>query len=577
MPAEFAGVGPRPPVLVAGMHRSGTSLVGGLLSALGVDMGSRLVPADRRNARGYFEDVDVVELHGRMFRALLPAHCAGHADWGWSEAGLVSAEDLSPFEDAARTLVAARREACPSDRPWGFKDPRTTVSLSLWQRVLPEARFVLVYRFPWEVADSMQRVGAEVFLRNPSYGYRIWAAYNARLLDFHARHRERCILVSANALPSALQRLPALLAQRGVQTGAADLTTAFSRELFTSSDADDRRADLVAAAYPECSELLERLDEAADLPATGRWRRDAPARTAIPGPGTSPAPVVSIVIPTHDDGVLLLDALASVERHAPPGTELVVVDDGSTDPESRRIVQALRGRGYHVLSKPGAGLSSARNAGIALARGRYVLPLDADNRLCAGFVEEAVAALDAAPGLSVVYGDRRLFGALDGVVRVPEFDLEKLVAGNYLDACALYRRELWSEVDGYDTAMIGLEDWDFWLKAGAQGRRFLRLERVAFDYRIRPGSLLTLTLSRPVKRRLFEHLLRKHADLFHARVPGPMRLPSSLLARLHPASAARVARLESRAFWRPLWALVGPGGLFARDRTLRRAKLRALG
>ena len=59
-------------VIVAGMHRSGTSLTAGLLARLGIDMGRDLVPADRANPRGYFEDVELVRFHQRMFARTLP-------------------------------------------------------------------------------------------------------------------------------------------------------------------------------------------------------------------------------------------------------------------------------------------------------------------------------------------------------------------------------------------------------------------------------------------------------------------------------------------------------------------------
>ena len=59
-----------PPLLVVGMHRSGTSMVGGMLSAAGVSLGEELIPADGANARGYFEDAAVVDFHGRLFRHL---------------------------------------------------------------------------------------------------------------------------------------------------------------------------------------------------------------------------------------------------------------------------------------------------------------------------------------------------------------------------------------------------------------------------------------------------------------------------------------------------------------------------
>jgi len=550
-----------PAILVCGMHRSGTSMVGGMLAALGVDMGRRLIPPDEANARGYFEDADIVEFHGRLFRALLPSDARGHVDWGWAEDTQLDRGRLREFAGEAHALADERARA---GGPWGFKDPRTTLTLDLWEACLPDARFVLVYRFPWGVADSMQRIGADVFLRNPEYGYRIWTHYNEKLADFAERHAERCVLVSADALPRSLDAFEALLREKlGVEPPAgASLADAFDERLFSRSADEDPRADLTAAAYPECTALLERLDRLADISAV--WRSDQPTRTAIPGPDSAEDVDVSIVVPTWNDGVLLLDALASIERCRPARTELVVVNDGSTDPETLRILAALRERGTFVLDKPNGGLSSARNAGIERARGRYILPLDADNRLRPGFIEAACEALALQPGIGVVYGDRQLFGASREVVRVPEFDLAKMLGGNYVDACAVYRRELWEDVGGYDTSMVGFEDWEYWIHASRRGWRFLHLPQIAFDYRVRPGSLLARSLIPAVRRRLFAHMLRKHQDLLHEHLPAVLRVLSAGPGRLVPKPwRSRLQRLECFLFWRPLWSLVGPGGIFA--------------
>jgi len=175
------------------------------------------------------------------------------------------------------------------------------------------------------------------------------------------------------------------------------------------------------------------------------------------------------------------------------------VNDGSSDRETLRILDALRARGYFVLDKENGGLSSARNSGIERARGRFILPLDADNRLRPGFVEAAAGRLDRDAEIGVVYGNRRFFGALNEVENVAEYDLDKILAGNYIDACAVYRRALWQDVGGYDTAMCGLEDWEFWLQAGRNGWRFLHLNQVAFDYRVRSGSLLSLSMTPRVR------------------------------------------------------------------------------
>src|SRR5262245_10454914 len=156
MPADTAS----PVLIVAGMHRSGTSLLASLLHGGGCTMGEALLPADRHNRSGYFEDVEFLSLNRRMLAATVSGGAPGHADWGWTEdtdTPGIDAERLESFVAEADALVARRSvaRAC-----WGWKDPRTSMLLDFWDRRLSDARYLFVYRSPWDVADSMQRLGA---------------------------------------------------------------------------------------------------------------------------------------------------------------------------------------------------------------------------------------------------------------------------------------------------------------------------------------------------------------------------------------------------------------------------------
>src|SRR5258706_9449184 len=228
---------------------------------------------------------------------------------------------------------------------------------------------------------------------------------------------------------------------------------------------------------------------------------------------------LSVIIPCHDDGDYLIEAVASVERNA-PATELIVVDDGSSQPRTREVLAALRDAGHRVIEQPHAGLSAARNAGIAAATGDYLLPLDADNRLLPGFIEEAIAQLDADPAVGVAYVDRREFGARTGDVAVPELDLPRLLWSNYIDACAVVRRTVWSDVGGYDVAFTDWEDWDFWLGAAERGWRFVHLPRPAFEYRVRPDSLHQRFLRRTDYPSTLRRIYDKHRDLVSEHAAG---------------------------------------------------------
>ncbi|HET7177339.1 MAG TPA: glycosyltransferase, partial [Solirubrobacterales bacterium] len=364
---------------------------------------------------------------------------------------------------------------------------------------------------------------------------------NRRLLDFRRRHRERTLLLSTDALVARPERLPPLLARLGVDLPAAALAPLFDRRLFATLPPDDPLPPLVAAASPEVAELLAALDREADLPAAGLWSpgRRAAAPQASAGP-SGPVPL-SVVVPCYDLGELLLEAVASVERTVPPPYELLIVDDGSREPRTVAVLAALEGAGYAVLRQENSGLAAARNRGIAAARGRYVLPLDADNRLLPGFAAAAVAVLDGDAGVGVVYGDRVEIGMRTGRVEVPELDLDSLLRANFIDACAVLRREVWEQAGGYDAAMpaMGWEDWDLWLGAAERGWRFHRLPEPTFEYRVRPGSMASRLHTAEVGVPLRLYLFDKHRELYRRRLP--QLLTAQHLAALVEADRARVA------------------------------------
>ena len=504
---------PSLPVVIAGMHRSGTSLVASYLASLGVHMGDRLIPADSRNPRGYFEDADFVELHGRILRDCTAAGEAGHQDWGWTESERLDRAPLARYAAEARDL-AARRAGTPGI--WGWKDPRTTLLLDFWDEILQErALYVLPYRFPWEVADSMQRLGADVFLRNPEWAYPIWSFYNRHLLDFHKRHPDRSLLVSANALLRDPARFTALLREKlGLAVEEGALESVRDRDLFVSLEPRDPLISLVAATSPAAARTLAELDARADLPATDLWSAP-PLDGGRWRPNRPDGPVdLSIVIPCYDQGELLVEAVASAERSAPERCELIVVNDGSRQPRTLEVLAVLRDAGYRIIDQPNAGLSAARNRGIGEARGRCILPLDSDNRLMPGFPAAALHVLDAEPDVAVVYGDRMDFGLRSGSVAVPDFELGALLWANTIDACAVYRREVWETCGGYDPEMPAWEDWELWIAAAERGWRFRHLREVTFEYRVRPGSMLDTAEQQQRWRTAFGYVYRKHRGFY---------------------------------------------------------------
>jgi glycosyltransferase involved in cell wall biosynthesis len=224
--------------------------------------------------------------------------------------------------------------------------------------------------------------------------------------------------------------------------------------------------------------------------------------------------VISIVIPCYNDGAFLEEAVGSVRALPSERLEFVVVDDGSTDLATIRLLERLEASGVRILRQANGGLARARNAGIAATSGEYVIPLDSDNRLRPAMIEHCRRVLDARPGVGVVYGDVQEFGERAGRRAVGPFERYRLLHWNYLDACAGFRRTVWERNGGYDAAMPvqGLEDWDFWLGAVEQGWEFSYVPEILFDYRVRPGSMITRAL--PHQARLERYVASKHPGLY---------------------------------------------------------------
>jgi glycosyltransferase involved in cell wall biosynthesis len=202
---------------------------------------------------------------------------------------------------------------------------------------------------------------------------------------------------------------------------------------------------------------------------------------------------VSIIVPCCNHGRMLRDALASIEQVRNANLlEVIIVDDGSSEAETTRILDEATKAGYSIISQPNRGPGAARNTGIRLAKGEFVLPLDSDNRLRTAYLNEGVSLLKKNLSVGVIYADAEYFGERSGRWRVPDFNLLSLVRMNFIDTCALYRRKLWEEVGGYDEkkSLMGVEDWDFWLRLACRGTTFAHLDEIGFDYRVRKDSLI---------------------------------------------------------------------------------------
>ena len=203
---------------------------------------------------------------------------------------------------------------------------------------------------------------------------------------------------------------------------------------------------------------------------------------------------------------MLRETLESVERARNANlAEVIIVDDGSTDSETCAYFERLSRSDYKVIRQENRGLGPARNTGVKAAQGEFILPLDSDNRVREPYLSSGVKLLLERSDVGVVYGDAEYFEERSGRWHVANFDLRKMVKENYIDACALYRRSVWESINGYDEEMpwMGWEDWDFWMRVAARGWRFVHLDDIAFEYRVRKDSMIQGTNAHGVELRRY--------------------------------------------------------------------------
>lgn len=198
---------------------------------------------------------------------------------------------------------------------------------------------------------------------------------------------------------------------------------------------------------------------------------------------------VAIVIPVFNVGAELLESVASARAQTHDAVEIIVVDDGSTEESALLALNQVAADGVRVLRKPNGGIASAVNVGLQDSESEYVLRLDSDDLIEPSYVAIAAQLLDTNPNLGIVSCLGDYFGAARGPFFLEQFSMGKMLHGNLIHACSLFRRSDWLEVGGLDEHLVVLEDYSFWLKILGLGRTVYTIPETLFHYRRRPGQL----------------------------------------------------------------------------------------
>jgi len=246
------------------------------------------------------------------------------------------------------------------------------------------------------------------------------------------------------------------------------------------------------------------------------------------------SPLATVVIPCYNYGHFLMEAVASALAQTIRDLEVIVVDDGSSDPATIRVLTALSHPRLKLLRQANAGLPSARNSGIATAQGSYICCLDADDTIEPPYIEKAVAVMEREAGVGFVYSWVRFFGAEESVWRTAPFDLDRIIEENHVSVAAVFRRDLWAIAGGFSPVMReGYEDWEFWVRLGSLGVGGSCLEEPLLNYRKHGHSMSRSALAcheelvgriRALNPEAFDPAFRRRVKAVRKRFFEPARL-----------------------------------------------------
>lgn len=207
-------------------------------------------------------------------------------------------------------------------------------------------------------------------------------------------------------------------------------------------------------------------------------------------------PLVSIIIPTYNHARFLTRSVSSALAQTWPETEVIVVDDGSTDDTRSildRFASAIR---YHY--QPNSGLGAARNVGIRLARGSFLQFLDADDTISPQKIEVQIRPLLADDSIDLVYSNYEMMYEGRSKMKVydnPPESMRDLIA-YYIRwnltpiHSPLHRRTVIDKAGYFDQDRHAQEDWDFMFRAVLSGCRFKFVPGPFAQY-YRDGSVIS--------------------------------------------------------------------------------------
>jgi glycosyltransferase involved in cell wall biosynthesis len=242
-------------------------------------------------------------------------------------------------------------------------------------------------------------------------------------------------------------------------------------------------------------------------------------------------PKVSVIIPCYNLGKFVEETVDSVLASTFTDFEIIIVNDGSKDEYTNQLLASFNKPKTKVISTPNQGVVKARNTAVENSSGKYILPLDADDKISPHYMQLAIDYLECHPETGIVYCNTEMFGAKSGPFILPDYTLETMLKQSIIIVSGFFRREDFDKIGGWDPEMdYFYEDWDFWLSIIELGREVYKIPETHFYYRMVPGSR-THTRDWAEREKIgvvLSMVYKKHVPLYLKHFPDPLTLTSQL-------------------------------------------------
>lgn len=221
---------------------------------------------------------------------------------------------------------------------------------------------------------------------------------------------------------------------------------------------------------------------------------------------------ISIIIPLYSYGCYLREAFESVCNQSIKPHEIIIVSDGCIDDGveiAKQLIKEHPEQNIILIEKENGGLSSARNAGIKIATGKYIMSFDADDIMRPDCLKEHLKLIDEK---SIVTCALMAFGADNYTAYPKEATVDILLKTNVIYSNSLFPRQAWVDVGGYDECELlkyGWEDREFWLRCLKTGYKSVVSDYVALLWR-RHGNNMSESTANPNAKALQDYIYNKN-------------------------------------------------------------------